>query len=113
MQIVFSDIALQSIRKFFQFYEDLYFRLYDDTWLWPAEEVIKKSYQESAYSMRHWVYSEIKKLMSHEKVLWYVPWDISSDIRLVTKSYWSYRLFVEYREIDTYRVIENVRIYRK
>lgn len=113
MKVFFSEKATESVVIFFDLYRDLYFQLYDDTGLWPAEDYIKNQYLESSIQMRDWVYEEIEKILSHDAVLWYVPWDSSSDIRLVTKSYWSYRLFVEYREVATYRIIENVRIYRK
>ncbi len=113
MQVYFSDKATDDIVVFFDFYSELYFRLYDDTGLGPAEEYIKKSYADSAILMRDGVYDEIESLLSQDHILGYVPGNDATDMRLVTRKYWNYRLFIEYREIDLYRIIEGVRIYRK
>lgn len=113
MQVYFSDKANADIKNFFDFYRDLYLRLYDDTWLWPTEEYIKNSYCESAMLMRDAVYIEIEALFFQEKIFGYVPWNDESDIRLITKKYWNYRLFIEYRETSDYRIIKGVRIYKK
>jgi hypothetical protein len=59
MNVLFSEEAINDIISFFNFYQSLYFRLYDDTGLGPAEEYIQKSYRDAATQMREGLFRDL------------------------------------------------------
>jgi hypothetical protein len=69
MKVYFSEEAIAMIEGFYDGYEALYFRLYDDTGLGPAEEIIKSHYHESSNAMRIGLFTELERIFAEEKIL--------------------------------------------
>lgn len=113
MNVYFSENAIDNVISFFNYYQYLYLRLYDDTGLGPAEEYIKKSYRDSATKMREWLFRDLNDYFAWEILYGYSIDSSNTALRNITKTYWSYRILVKYEESQKNRIIHNISIQRK
>ena len=93
---------------------EYYERLYSDTWLGDAEEVIRKQYIDAANLLNVTLHRTIKEFLERDTILGYShnpEWKIYT----ITTSIGTRRLFIEYREYaeEKIRVVMDVQIIRK
>ncbi len=93
---------------------EYYERLYSDTGLGDAEEIIRKQYIDSANILNTTLHRAIKEFLKNEVMLGY-SYNPETKIYTITTSIGTRRIFIEYREYsgEKIRVITDVQIIRK
>ncbi len=112
--IYFSEKVELRIHGYIDTYRTAYLKLYDDTWLWEAEIVIKNGYIQNADILEESLYDAIMKRLEYDAVLGYTL-DPIERCHHTTTSLWSRRIYITYTE-DTEtqeRVVKDIEIGRK
>jgi hypothetical protein len=93
---------------------EYYERLYSDTGLGDAEEIIRKQYIDAANLLNVTLHRTIGELLEKDSILGY-SYNPESRVYTVTASVGTRRLFIEYREYaeENSRVVMDVQILRK
>lgn len=89
--------AQEIVERYILAYREAFLRLYDDTWLWEAENVIKFQYIQGAEILRDSFYKSISIVLKQQKILGY-SYNEEKKIYTTTTRIWSRRLFLEYTE---------------
>lgn len=69
MHVVFTKKSAHSVDNFCALYAELFFRLYDDSGLGEAEQIIKNSYQKTADTMNDGIVDLVTSVLSEDTVL--------------------------------------------
>lgn len=114
IHIYFSEKAEQRIYRYIDTYRAAYLTLYDDTWLWEAETIIKQWYIQNADILEESLYAVIVKRLEQDTVLGY-SLDPNGDLYYVTARLWSRRVYLTYTEDreNQQRVVKDIEIWRK
>ncbi len=93
---------------------EYYERLYSDTWLGDAEEVIRKQYIDAANLLNVTIHRTIEKFLERDIILGY-SYNPEWKIYTITIPLGTRRLFIEYWEYpeEQIRLIMDVQILRK
>ncbi len=113
-QVYFSEKAERRIYSYIDNYRAAYLNLYDDTWLWDAELIIKNGYIQNADILEESLYDVITKRLEYDIILGYSLDPVHKTYHTTT-SLWSRRVYITYTENqDTEeRVVKDIEIWRK
>ncbi len=111
IKLRFKSQALSELKSFIRHYEEAFYELYKDTGIW-SEDLILKTYQESARKLYLQILQEIESKLGKKQVLGHKPFGLWQELDF----YIDNRLIIVYYSQDLknkIRFVESVSIDRK
>ena len=113
-QVIVTLQTSKSIASYTDSIMEYYERLYSDTGLGDAEDIIRKQYRDSASFLNMTLHKTIRNVLWREVIIGY-SYNLQTETFIITTSVWSRRVFIEYRENTEgkIRIVTNIQIVYK
>jgi len=113
-RVLISEASQNKIDDYSNYLWEYYDRLFDDTGLGYAEDIIKKQYKQSTDILRDNIYDSIENTLSLDTLYGY-SFDSIEQVYTITLPIWTRRLFIRYKEYpETHtRLVIDISIIRK
>lgn len=113
-RVLISETSQSKIDDYSNYLWEYYDRLFDDTGLGYAEDIIKKQYKQSTDILRNNIYNSIENTLSLDTPYGY-SFDSIEQIYTITIPIGTRRMFIRYKEyIDSHtRLVIDISIIRK